>query len=304
MKSPMKKEVLLKNLEKELNLASVFTTGILLIFLIDIVDYTTDPRLDFSLFYLTPVLFCTWFGGRRLGSFMALLSALSWLMTERWLGTIQSDYLPYYYWDSFTRLSFYWVVAQLLASLRERLKIQKKLARTDSVTGCANARHFRELLNAEIQRFERYHHPFTLVYFDLDNFKHINDTLGHATGDRVLKVIAQTATRQLRASDNVARLGGDEFGVLMPETDAAQAQQVMQRLHQALLGAMEKHNWPITCSMGGISCVQTAPDVTTLIRMADHLMYEVKHDGKNGVRHMVCQDAQKTLTLNTEKSLI
>lgn len=300
----MKKEVLLKNLEKELNLASVLTTGLLLIFLIDIVDYITDPRLDFSLFYLTPVLFCTWFGGRRLGSLMAFFSAISWLITERWGGTMQPDYLPYYYWDCFTRLSFYWVVAQLLASVRERLTLQKKLARTDGVTGCANARHFRELLSTEIQRFERYHHPFTLVYFDLDNFKHINDTLGHAIGDQVLKTVAYTATQQLRASDSVARLGGDEFGILMPETSDIQAIHVMQRLHQALISAMEKHHWPVTCSMGGISCVQETPDVATLIRLADHLMYQVKHEGKNGVRHMVSHEAQATLTLDTQKSLI
>lgn len=300
----MKKEALLAELEKDLSLLFVSITGFLLILLIDIVDYTTDPLLDFSLFYLTPVLFCTWFGGRRMGSLMASISAISWLFTEVLGGTMQSNYLPYYYWDCFTRLSFYLVVAQLLASLREKLRSQRQLARTDIVTGSANALHFRELLEREIQRFERYKAPFTLVYFDLDNFKQINDTFGHATGDEVLKVVTGVSLKHLRNSDIMARLGGDEFGILMPETNNEQAIQAMQRLKDALLDAMNKHQWPVTFSMGGISCVEGAADVLTLIQMADQLMYEVKHSGKNGIKHMNFSKAQHTLFIDHNKALI
>lgn len=300
----MKKEALLEKLEKDLSLLFVSLTGVLLILLIDIVDYTTDPLLDFSLFYLTPVLFCTWFGGRRLGSFMAGISAISWLFTELWGGTMQESYLLYYYWDCFTRLSFYWVVAQLLASLRERLRAQRSLARTDSVTGAANARHFRELLEREAQRFSRYKNPFTLVYFDLDNFKQVNDTLGHATGDEVLQTIVSISQKHLRSADVVARLGGDEFGVLMPETNTAQAKQAMRRLQQALLAAMESQQWDVTFSMGGISCVEKTTDVLTLIQLADQLMYHVKHTGKNGIKHMTCAEAKTILKIEDSRLLI
>lgn len=300
----MKKEALLAKLEKDLSLLFVSLTGILLILLIDMVDYSTDPLLDFSLFYLTPVLFCTWFGGRRMGSFMAGISAISWLFTELLGGTMQGSYLPYYYWDCFTRLSFYWVVAQLLASLREQLRAQRSLARTDNVTGCANARHFRELLERETQRFARYKKPFTLVYFDVDNFKHINDTLGHATGDEVLKTIVTVSQNHLRSADVVARLGGDEFGVLMPETNTKQAEHAMQRLQKALLKSMTSHQWDVTFSMGGISCVEQSTDVLTLIQLADQLMYQVKHTGKNGIKHMTCSVAKKTLLIKDSKILI
>lgn len=300
----MKKEFLLEKLEKDLSLLFVSLTGLLLILLIDIVDYTTDPLLDFSLFYLTPILFCTWFGGRRLGSLMAGISAISWLFTELWGGTMQESYLPYYYWDCFTRLSFYWVVAQLLASLRERLRDQRHLARTDSVTGSANARHFRELLEHETQRFSRYKSPFTLVYFDLDNFKQINDTLGHAAGDEVLKTIVTISQKHLRSADTVARLGGDEFGVLMPETNADQAEQAMFRLQQALLTAMKAHQWNVTFSMGGISCIAHTTDVLTLIQLADQLMYQVKSSGKNGIKHMTCVEAKAALPIENTELLI
>ncbi len=299
----MKKEAFLAKLEKDLSLLFVSLTGILLILLIDMVDYITDPLLDFSLFYLTPVLFCTWFGGRRMGSFMAGISAISWLFTELLGGTMQESYLPYYYWDCFTRLSFYWVVAQLLASLRERLRAQRSLARTDSVTGSANALYFRELLERETQRFARYKSPFTLVYFDLDNFKQINDTLGHATGDEVLKTIVSVSQTHLRSADIVARLGGDEFGVLMLETNGDQAKQAMKRLQHALLASMASHQWGVTFSMGGISCVEQSTDVLTLIQLADALMYQVKHTGKNGLKHMTCTKANEELLIEDSKIL-
>jgi diguanylate cyclase (GGDEF)-like protein len=300
----MKKKDFLEKLEKDLSLLFVSFTGLLLILLIDVVDYTTDPLLDFSLFYLTPVVFCTWFGGRRMGALMAGISAISWLFAELLGGTMQENYLPYYYWDCFTRLSFYWVVAQLLASLRERLRAQRSLARTDSVTGSANARHFRELLERETQRFKRYGNAFTLVYFDLDHFKHINDTLGHATGDEVLKTIVTVSQQHLRGADIVARLGGDEFGVLMPETNAHQAKQAMNRLQNALLAAMKAHQWDVTFSMGGISCIEDTTDVLTLIQLADQLMYEVKNNGKNGMKHMTCAEAKKTLLIEHSEIFI
>lgn len=288
----MKKETLLKKLEKDLSMAFVIIMGILMILLIDVVDYITDPLLDFSLFYLSPILFCTWFGGRRLGSIMAGISAISWLLTETFAGTMQGSFLPYYYWDSFTRLGFYWVVVQLLASLRERLNVQRQLARTDGLTGCINARHFRELLTRDIERFTRYKNPFTLVYFDLDNFKTINDTLGHAIGDEVLKTIALTAKKTLRSADTIARLGGDEFAVLMPETNSLQALQAMKRLQTQLVKAMTQNEWETTCSMGGISCIDETTDAQTLIQLADWLMYEVKHEGKDNIRHLTYEQAK------------
>ena len=91
---------------------------------------------------------------------------------------------------------------------------------TDYLSGVANRRLFFELAQAEINKAHRYQRPITLVYFDLDHFKEINDTLGHATGDRVLLLVSHTMKMNIRGSDIIARLGGDEFAIMLPETGA------------------------------------------------------------------------------------
>ncbi len=230
-----------------------------------------------------------------MGIFMAGVAACSWLITEGIAGAIQEDFLVYYYWDSFTRLGFYVVVAMLLSSLKEKLVRQRELARTDSVTGSANARHFREIMELEIERFHRYEKPFAVIYFDLDHFKVVNDTLGHHVGDEVLVTVVNVTRKVLRASDLVARLGGDEFGVLMPETSEGRAERAMERLQMALLDAMKARDWPVTFSLGCISCVDDSPDAIELLQLVDQLMYRVKNSGKNGRQHMTYAEAKTAL---------
>ena len=92
-------------------------------------------------------------------------------------------------------------------------------SRSDPLTGVANSRVFLELLKREIARARRYKRPLTLAYLDLDNFKSVNDILGHAMGDKVLQTVVSTVNANIRVTDVVGRLGGDEFVLLLPETD-------------------------------------------------------------------------------------
>ena len=108
------------------------------------------------------------------------------------------------------------------------------MARIDFLTGVLNSRAFYQIATAEIQRSGRYGHPLTLAYIDLDNFKTVNDEFGHSTGDELLKTVARTFSDNLRSSDYVARLGGDEFAILMTETSAQAALNVVARI-QVLL---------------------------------------------------------------------
>jgi diguanylate cyclase (GGDEF)-like protein len=164
--------------------------------------------------------------------------------------------------------------------LREALKAEQELARSDSLTGVRNRRAFYEAGQDEARRSRRYHRTFTLAYVDLDNFKVVNDTLGHSEGDLLLVTVAEVLRHQIRSTDVIARLGGDEFALLLPETGDAAAHVVLAKLRGALAEAMQSHLWPVTFSMGAIVCETPPASFEELVREADELMYSVKKSGK------------------------
>jgi diguanylate cyclase (GGDEF)-like protein len=170
----------------------------------------------------------------------------------------------------------------ITANQQERI-----IARTDALTGLTNMRSFHEQAEAEIYRATRYDHPLTLAYIDIDNFKTVNDTLGHEEGDNLLRVVAKRMLQDARKTDLVARIGGDEFVVLLPETDQAAAKIVINQIHRNLNEESSKHAWPVTFSIGVLTCTGTPPRVGEMIKAADNLMYAVKHRGKNAVNYSV-----------------
>ena len=132
--------------------------------------------------------------------------------------------------------------------------------------------------------------PFALGFVDVDRFKRLNDTRGHAVGDRALQRIARTLMSGVRRSDLVARLGGDEFAVLMPGTNAASMHRPFDAMFTALTVAVAGEGWPISFSMGVIAFegpIERPQDASAL---ADELMYAVKASGRNGVRFATYRD--------------
>ena len=167
--------------------------------------------------------------------------------------------------------------------LQTALQNEAELARLDPLTRLANRRAFFELLEAERSRTVRYGRPLTLVYLDLDGFKQVNDSLGHAVGDELLKVVATTLRSSVRVSDTVARVGGDEFALLLPESGVGTAEVVLRKLQSRLLHAMQDRQWPVTFSMGAVTFLKIPLSSDEMLHSADRLMYEVKSHGKNGI---------------------
>ena len=129
---------------------------------------------------------------------------------------------------------------------------------------------------------EKHRQSLALLYLDLDDFKVINDTHGHQTGDAVLRLVADAMRSSVRQADIVGRLGGDEFAVLMPETDAPLANAAAQRL-AAGLRTVFKGTPTVTASIGVVSCTVSDANTDELLRRGDQAMYEAKRGGKDRV---------------------
>ncbi len=252
--------------------------------LIGVIDYTIGYELSFSVFYVLPIALITWLTNLRFGLLLSLVSAFVWIAADLGTGHLYSHPLiPV--WNTLIRLAFFVIISLLIASLKKSADLEKALARTDNLTGAVNSRFFYQLAQMEIDRVQRYQRPFTLAYIDLDNFKAVNDQHGHPVGDEVLRQVVSSARRHLRATDVIARLGGDEFVLLLPETDETSARVALSKIQQGLLDTMRQGNWPVTFSIGALTC-HVAPETTeALVKMADKLMYSIKHTCKNSIKY-------------------
>ena len=161
-----------------------------------------------------------------------------------------------------------------------------RLATVDGLTGLYVRRYFDQRLDEECMRAQRFDALFSLLMMDLDDFKLINDTRGHAAGDRVLRETARVVRASLRAIDIAARYGGEEFIVLLPRADASRARQVAERIRGAVAdnaisgvtGALR-----VTLSVGCATFPDHAVDGTELVRAADRALYRAKAAGKNRI---------------------
>jgi diguanylate cyclase (GGDEF)-like protein len=186
-------------------------------------------------------------------------------------------------WNSFLRFGFFLIVALLLAKLKQSLNKEKTIARHDYLTNAWNRMAFYELSRIEIARASRYKKSLSIAYIDLDNFKKVNDEHGHEAGDKVLKDISMVVTQHIRKGDIFSRIGGDEFTLLLPETDSAEAQGLVERIKNKLTILANSNKWPVTFSIGIVSFILKPESVEEMINIADTLMYSVKRTSKNRI---------------------
>jgi len=258
----------------------LISTGMLL--LIGIFDFLTGPELGFSIFYLLPIMVVAWFVSRRAAFYASVIGALVWLPADFFS---REWFIPLwvYYWNAVLLLGVFLTLTHFISVLREANEREKERARTDYVTGIANSRCFYEQAEMELQKARRYRHPLTIAYMDIDNFKEVNDQKGHATGDRVLKGVSETIRRHIRSVDLLARIGGDEFVMLFPETGPEEAPIVVKRVRSELMKVAQAQGWPITFSVGVLSCREVPESLQKMVSAADRLMYQAKSSGKNTV---------------------
>ena len=160
----------------------------------------------------------------------------------------------------------------------------KRLATTDPLTKLSNRGYFFSLAKAEFSKAQRHKRPLSIIMLDVDNFKSINDTYGHAAGDAALSSLSKTLTKAIRDSDIVGRVGGEEFAVCCPDADLNGALAISERIRkdcEAQLLHYGDHNFRFTVSLGVTSTTNYELSLNELINKADRLLYHAKHNGKN-----------------------
>ena len=274
----------LSTIVEKQNKIMLVTTGFLLIGVLGILDFVTGYDFAFSLFYVLPIYLITWAAGKNMGLAASAASAVVWVTADLITGHPYTNVL-FPVWNTLMRLAFFVIITFLELSLKSSLQREKELARRDPLTSAVNSRSFYETLQMETNRFQRSLRPFTIAYIDLDNFKSVNDQFGHSAGDQALCAVVNSVQRILRKTDTIARLGGDEFALLLPETDVDFAQAVITKIQKALIEEMQQKNWPITFSMGVLTCRAAPSTSDELVKLADELMYSVKNNGKHAVKY-------------------
>ena len=250
---------------------------------VGLVDYATGNIIHVVSLYFVPLALAGW----RFGRSGAVLASL--LCVAFWLGALyatSAEDMAWYIWfiNFLTQSAAFLTVALLMAALAVALRKEQTLSRTDALTGLKNRRAFVEDANIVLSRCRRHAHPVSLAFIDLDDFKRVNDSLGHAAGDDCLRKCGEVIRESMRAGDIAARLGGDEFVIFLPETTARQAAASMERIRKAIGSSVQCCAVGVTVSIGVVFDATARLDIEDLLRRADSQMYRVKRSTKNRVQ--------------------
>jgi diguanylate cyclase (GGDEF)-like protein len=264
----------------------VLTVCVFFVGLIGYLDYLAGYEIRLTIFYSIPILVSSWFISAYVGYAFSVFSIFIIFYTDN-LSNNSFKLTGIYIWDYAGVFLFYIFSSYIIAEIKKIIQREIIFSRTDPLTDIANSRFFIEETNKEIERSKRYFHTISAVYIDCDNFKYINDEYGHATGDKLLRVIATTIRENIRATDIVARVGGDEFCILMPETGIELSTESINVIKDTLLKVMKENNWPVTFSIGIATFIRPPESANEVLGKSDELMYHVKKSGRNSITHRV-----------------
>lgn len=262
----------------------ILAIGLLLLILICIIDYLSGKDYELDLFYLLPIMFIAWYKNIRWAVAVSVLTTIAWAVIDKMVGKISPNLLVDI-WNSFIELSFFLAFVWLLSLLKSNASRLHELAHEDSLTGIANRRSFYAMVEAELNRSQRFGEVFSIAYIDIDDFKKVNDTQGHHAGDTLLCDVTTTIRQHIRNIDTVARLGGDEFAILFPETNSGEAKTILEKIKRYLNESIAGYGGPITFSIGVVTFSEPPASAEEMIRIADKVMYSVKLEGKNSITY-------------------
>lgn len=186
------------------------------------------------------------------------------------------------HWDADHALTDLEHAQQRIAELRQAVDELKVQSATDGLTGAVNRSRMEEILQSEVERFGRYGHQVSLIYFDIDHFKQINDTMGHAAGDDTLRQVSRIVKETIRGSDLFSRWGGEEFLLLLPGTDLTSARLLAEKIRAALF-QRDRADFVLVSASFGVAEIQEGETWESWVGRADAAMYLAKRNGRDRV---------------------
>ena len=177
------------------------------------------------------------------------------------------------------------LMEQEAEKVQEFIEEERKQARKDALTGLPNRTAYNEIMTHQIEQFNRYKEPLSLVICDLDHFKKVNDSYGHLAGDKVLSLVAKILAKTTRNADLVMRYGGEEFAIVLPSTQAEKAAQTMDKIRRLICKSPFNYRGePISISMSfGVCEAREGDSIESLFSRADVALYKAKGNGRNTV---------------------
>ena len=252
-------------------------------------DASTGPEVNPMPLYLMIGCFASWCLGERAGLLIGLtaigaagvVNGFSMAGAPPGPGPTVTEEV----WNMGGRALVMTILVGISSGLRCALEQARWRAAIDGLTGVLNKAAFTRRLEGLVAQAQRHDDSLVVAYIDLDGFKSVNDSFGHAAGDVLLRYFADAASEAIRAGDLFARMGGDEFIALLTVPSCTQGDIAAERLHDRLSQILRETDYEVTCSVGALVLdSRQVAQPEKLVEVADALMYEVKRAGKNALR--------------------
>lgn len=260
--------------------AGLIVLVVILTVLIFAIDLNTPSGIASGVPYIILVFIGMWLRKRYHVYFLAVLGSVLTVIGFFW--SSEGGVLWMVLFNRGLALFAIWVTAFLLIRIKKGHEHIEKLARTDHLTGLCNRLNIDAILNREVERSKRYERPLSIIMFDLDHFKDVNDMYGHLAGDQVLCAFAQVARSKLRSADTLGRWGGEEFLIVCPDTDLQGAVHLAERLRSAFDISDFPHVGQQTASFG-VATFHPDESEVAFIKRADETLYSAKNAGRNRI---------------------
>jgi diguanylate cyclase (GGDEF)-like protein len=260
----------------------VVSLGLTMVAILGLLDALSSPYVSFAVFYALTIMGVTFHAGWVAGTIVAILASGTTLTSNLLYAPAEVSAVAAL-WDLGNEIAVFVSLVLILHQIRSMFDKLADQSSRDLLTGALNTRGVLEAFERERSRAQRNAAPLSLAFIDLDNMKRVNDELGHAEGDEMLRILAASVLSSIREADAFGRVGGDEFALILPDSDEQAALKAIQRLRSVVNRRTHARSPYISVSVGVVTFRRDPPEAADALRAADALMYVAKRAGGNRV---------------------